>query len=139
MCVGPVQRGEAFTMVASPNQISILTFDETCPKLRIIERGGTAAAIVWPGVGARFRTMHYIDLAENGSTISFRHGGEAVYYVKQGTGAVMDADNGTSNEIIEGSMVFIEPGTGYRFKASSGGIVLLGGPCPADASLYEPA
>jgi mannose-6-phosphate isomerase-like protein (cupin superfamily) len=59
-----------------------------------------------------------------------------VYFVKHGAGSVTDPDAGTADEIIEGSMVFVEPGTAYQFRAAEGGMTLLGGPCPADPSLY---
>ena len=124
--------------MAIANQVRILSFDETCPKMPIIAQGGTASAVVWPGTGAQFRTMHHIDLDAGGSTIRLQHEGEAVYYVKQGTGSVSDPDAGTSDALIEGSMVFIEPGTAYRFAAADTGMILLGGPCPADPSLYAP-
>ncbi len=53
-----------------------------------------------------------------------------------GAGTVRDPEAGTADAIAEGSMVHVEPGTRYRFEAGAGGLVLLGGPCPADASLY---
>ena len=124
--------------MAIANQVRILGFDETCPRMPIIAQGGTASAVVWPGTGAQFRTMHYIELAADGRTIRLRHEGEAVYYVKQGTGSVSDPDEGTSDALIEGSIVFIEPGTAYQFAATGTGMTLVGGPCPADLSLYAP-
>ena len=121
------------------DQVRILTFDQNCPKLPIIAQGGTASAVVWPGNGARFRTMHHIALGPKGQTVSLRHDGEAVYYVKAGEGQVWDPTKDTSNDLTEGSFVFVEPGTSYKFTASPRGMTLLGGPCPADLSLYQSA
>ena len=126
-------------MTTTLDQVRVLTLDAKCPAVPIVRHGGTASAVVWPGSGARFRTMHHIELEPNGQTIRLRHDGEAVYYVRQGTGHVSDETEGSSSDIAEGSIVFVEPGTPYQFTAASSGMILLGGPCPADPALYAPA
>jgi mannose-6-phosphate isomerase-like protein (cupin superfamily) len=60
-----------------------------------------------------------------------------VYYVIRGDGTVRDPDGGDGQRLVEGSMIHVEPGTAYRFEAGGAGILLLGGPCPADPALYE--
>src|ERR1700733_11885919 len=96
---------EAGSMPVDDGQVHILTLDETCPNLPIIEAGGTAVAIVWPGTGAQQRSLHHIVLDVGGRTIALRHEGEAVYYVKSGSGSVLDPDDGSSNDLVEGSMI----------------------------------
>jgi quercetin dioxygenase-like cupin family protein len=101
--------------------------------------GGSARAIVWPGVGAQARTMHLVSLPAGAASRELSHRGEAVYYVVAGTGVVLDAAAGTDTEVVEGSMVHVEPGTPYSFAAGPDGIELVGGPGPADPDLYREA
>jgi quercetin dioxygenase-like cupin family protein len=125
-------------MGARPEALVLRAADHG-PLLPIVEGDGAARAIVWPGVGATLRSMHRIALAAGSRTIELRHPMEAVYYVMQGDGAVRDPDDGGEEPLIEGSMIHIEPGTAYRFEAGGSGMLLLGGPCPADPALYPPA
>lgn len=120
-------------------EVQVLRGTEPGPPLPLVEVGGSAIAIVWPGVGAAHRSMHRIELAAGGRTVVQRHAMEAVYYVIQGEGAVHDPiEDGDGRPLVEGSMIHIEPGTSYRFEAGGSGILLLGGPCPADPALYQP-
>jgi hypothetical protein len=123
-------------MAASSNQTRVLTLDDSCPEIKLVDGDGRAVALVWPGVGATQRSMHHIALHPGDHTVKLRHDQEAVYYVKAGAGVVLDPDAGSSDELVEGSMVHIEPGTAYRFRAGIDGLELLGGPCPPDPSLY---
>jgi quercetin dioxygenase-like cupin family protein len=123
--------------MSASQEVRVLRAGDRSPKLPIVEGEGAVRAIVWPGVGARLRSMQHVDLAAGSRTISLKHPMEAVYYVVQGDGIVRDPEDGSSNSLIEGSMIHIGPGTAYVFEAGSDGIGLLGGPCPADPSLYK--
>jgi quercetin dioxygenase-like cupin family protein len=126
------------TTGTAPGQaVCVLSVDSTCPQVAIVDGDGRATALVWPGVGARERSMHLIELPAGGRTRVLRHEGEAVYYVKQGSGTVAEPGVGDPQPIVEGSMIHAEPGTAYRFEAGDGGLELLGGPCPCDPRLYE--
>jgi quercetin dioxygenase-like cupin family protein len=118
-------------------EVSVLDADERCPVLPIIEGRGVARAVVWPGVGARLRSMHRISLAPKAQTIALRHPMEAVYFVVTGGGTALDARGGGQHPLVQGAMVHVEPGTVYQFRAGEEGIELLGGPCPADLALYQ--
>jgi mannose-6-phosphate isomerase-like protein (cupin superfamily) len=61
---------------------------------------------------------------------------EAVYYIIEGSGSVSDPSAVTDEDLIEGSMIFVEPNTPYVIRAGIGGIELMGGPCPPDPALY---
>ena len=106
--------------------------------MRMIAARGNAWAVIWPGMGARCRSLHRVSLAPGGITVPLRHPGEAVYYVLAGRGSVEDA---AAHELTEGSMVHVAPRGEYRFAASDGGpgLDLIGGPCPADPALYDGA
>ena len=120
-----------------PREVRVLRAADHGPALPIIEGEGSARPIVWPGSGAACRTMHRIELAGGSRTIALKHAMEAAYYVIRGDGVVRDPDEGSSEPLVEGSMIFVEPGTAYAFEAGGAGIVLLGGPCPADPALYQ--
>ena len=104
------------------------------PELPIVEGEGSARAIVWPGMGALHRSMHRIRLEAGSATVALTHPADAVYYVIAGEGAVTGP--GGDEPLVVGSMVHVDAGTGYAFRAGDGGMDLIGGPCPADPALY---
>jgi quercetin dioxygenase-like cupin family protein len=119
------------------DRVAVLDANEKCPRLPLVSGEGEAFAVVWPGVGANMRSMHRITLRPGSATVRMRHPMEAVYYVIAGDGVMRDPDNGTSNAVIEGSMIHIEPDTAYVCVAGKTGMELIGGPCPADPALYR--
>ena len=121
----------------APGEVRVLRTADHGPMLPIVEGEGSARPIVWPGIGAALRTLHRIELAGGSRTIVLKHAMEAAYYVIRGDGVVRDSDEGSSEPVVEGSMIFVEPGTAYAFEAKSAGMLLLGGPCPADPALYQ--
>ncbi|MSO42021.1 MAG: hypothetical protein EXQ70_09065 [Solirubrobacterales bacterium] len=134
--------GESFNGAAGPptteelGEVAVVDA-QLGPELAIIDRGGSARAIIWPGMGAELRSMHTISLGVQGRTIRLTHPSEAVYYVISGSGAVCIDPNAPKEALVEGSMVHIDPGTAYALCASSDGMELVGGPAPADPALYE--
>lgn len=106
------------------------------PELDLVGEGGSARAVIWPGMGATLRSMSRISLGAGGRTRRLHHPGEAVYYVIEGAGRVLDADEQADEQLIEGSMVHIDGGTEYELSAGDSGIELVGGPAPADPALY---
>lgn len=123
--------------MTSTQQVRVLKDDENCPDLPIVESNGSAWAVVWPGVGAELRSIHHISLQSIGRTIALSHPMEAVYYVMSGTATAIDPDEGIKHDLVEGSMAHIEPGTRYLFEAGIDGAEIIGGPCPADHTMYE--
>jgi quercetin dioxygenase-like cupin family protein len=123
-------------MVGS-KEVRVLDAGEECPALPLVEGEGVARAVIWPGIGARLRSMHRISLAPGARTIAQRHPMEAVYYVLSGDGTVRDPEHPPARPLVEGAMVHVEPGTAYVLEAGSAGIEILGGPCPADPALYS--
>lgn len=110
---------------------------EDGPELDIIAGEGSARAPIWPGMGAQLRSINLISLGAGAATIELRHPSEAVYYVTDGGGAAVDVDAGEVQDVHPGSMVHIDAGTGYVMRAGEAGMALIGGPSPADPSLYE--
>lgn len=110
--------------------------DPEAVPLPIVETGGRAWAVVWPGMGAHLRSMHRISLQPAGRTVPLRHPMEAAYYVIAGTLEVHDLDVGARHRLITGGMVLVDPGTRYRMAAGSEGSEVVGGPCPPDPGLY---
>jgi quercetin dioxygenase-like cupin family protein len=100
--------------------------------LDIVEEGGTAVAIAWPGSGSRYRSMHRIELDAGGRTILLRHPGEAVYFVAHGTGSA------AGSPLKPHDMVYVPAGTAYAFRGGEP-MTILGGPCPPDRAVYAGA
>jgi mannose-6-phosphate isomerase-like protein (cupin superfamily) len=108
--------------------------------LALLERGdGEAEALLWPAVRSTERALHRLALAAGARTVAQRHpGSEAVYFVVSGSGVVVDEDDGTSEDLVARKVVLITPGTRYRFLARTD-LLLVGGACPADQSMYDGA
>jgi len=120
-----------------PGTVSIIDSAGDCPEISIIDGPGNAKVVLWPGNGGRFRSLHVIRLEAGSATVTLRHPNDCVYYVAEGSGAVVDLADGTRSTIAEGAMVHIDKGDGYRLEAGAdGGMTVLGGPCPADPALY---
>lgn len=102
----------------------------------MIEGDGSAYALVWPGMGARKRSLHFIQLMPGRQTRRLRHDSEAVYYVVKGEVIAIDLETDQTQEAVEGTMIFVEAGTTYVLHSVDSSDV-VGGPCPPDWSLYE--
>ena len=96
---------------------------------------GEVRAIVWPGMGARHRSMHSIRLSSGESSDEWRHPGEAVYYVVAGAGWFQDLAAGLRYAVRRGHIVHVSADTPYTMIAD-GFLACMGGPCPPDPALY---
>lgn len=117
-------------------EIQILDGSEG-PELPIVDGAGMARAIVWPGVGARSRSLHRIWLEAGAGTVRLSHPSDAVYYVIEGDGTAADESAGSEHALRAGAMFHVDAGTAYRVRAGDDGMQLVGGPAPADDALYE--
>ena len=117
--------------------VRVLADDRATSGLGLVEEGGSAWAVAWPGVGSHLRSMHRISLSAGGVTRRMRHPMEAVYYVISGDLVVEDIEAGLRHPLVSGSMAFVEANTGYRFVAGQTGSELVGGPCPPDPGIYQ--
>ena len=119
-------------------KVQILRVDRDYVLLPLADGPGEVRAVVWPGVQARHRSMHYLALPEGARTVPQRHAGsEAVYYVIRGEGRFEDLDAGSSHAVGPGSVVLITPRNGYRIAAApTSELICIGGPCPPDPALY---
>ena len=142
LVLSPVNRDQVPLNSAStgpelPREVRVIRDDPATPSLALIEHDGNARALVWPGTGAHMRSMHRISLEGRGRTVSLRHPMEAVYYVISGEVDIEDLDTRVKHRVEPGGMFLVDPGTGYRIAAGSDGAELVGGPCPADPTLYD--
>jgi quercetin dioxygenase-like cupin family protein len=117
-----------------PGTIQVIDADDRAVLLDIVAGNGQAWPVIWPKTGATLRSFHRISLAGGGATKSLNHPAEASYYVLGGKGQVRNAD--AAFDLLEGSMIHIEPRTNYLFIAD-GGLELIGGPCPTDPAIYS--
>ena len=116
------------------SRITVVRLDRDGRELALVEGDGRVRALLWPGMGARERSLCHFDLSTGSVTAEFRHPHEAVYYVVRGAGRVMDMDSGTVHPVREGLMIYLTPHQGYRL---GGPAVFVGGPCPPDPSLFR--
>jgi hypothetical protein len=107
----------------------VITSQDWGPDLGIVRGEGSCTPVIWPGVGARHRSLHLLVLGPASSTIELRHQSEA---------RVVDHDAGTAQPLVAGSMFHVGAGTGYVIAAVGDGVTILGGPCPPDPALYAP-
>ena len=107
------------------------------PEVPIIEVGGVARAVVWPGTGASLRSMHTIDLGPRGATVVFEppHGG-GVLRARRSRPRPR-ARFRRRIRVEPGSMVHVEPATRYRFEAGPEGMRIVGGPSPPDPRMVS--
>ena len=122
-------------MTRMANEVQVIRADGTCPMLPILDGPGEARAVVWPGTGARHRSLHRIVLEAGAATIRLQHSMEAVYYVVRGSGIVA-GDTGAAQDLREGSMIHVNDASAYRIRAGDEGMEVIGGPCPADKTWY---
>ena len=123
--------------MSTVDEVRVLDSGDACPELPIVENGGRAVAVVWPGVGALHRSMHLVRLDGDGRTKPLSHPSDAVYHLCEGSATAVDPGSGESFEIGVGSMLHIDAGTTYRIEAGEAGALLIGGPCPPDPALYQ--
>ena len=109
------------------------------PDVKVLEGAGSAHAVVWPGMGAQLRSMARVSLPPGARTLELSHPSDAVYYVIEGGGQVVDGEAGSGEPLVEGSMVHVDRGTPYRFVGGDAGLELVGGPAPVDLALYPEA
>jgi quercetin dioxygenase-like cupin family protein len=116
--------------------VRVLPDDPSIMPLPLVEEGGTAWAVAWPGVGAHLRSMHRFSLDGGGRTRRMAHPMEAVYYVISGVALIEGVSIRKDWTLPAGSMALVHPGTPYRFRGLDGGAEIVGGPCPADPGVY---
>lgn len=117
------------------DEVQVIHADDSCPIIPIVDGRGEARALIWPGSGARQRSLHRIVLGAGAATIRLQHPMEAAYYVVRGSGVVAD-DAGAAQDLREGSMIHVNDGSAYRIRAGGEGMEVIGGPCPADKTWY---
>ena len=118
--------------------VRVIDSSAGCPEIPIVVGRGNAKVLMWPGNDARFRTFHIVTLESGARTVSLSHESDAVYYVMGGTGTIVDMKSAVVSPLAEGAMIHIDAGDAYQFMADNDvPFRILGGPCPADHSLYD--
>jgi quercetin dioxygenase-like cupin family protein len=133
-----MREGPGLTDGSNQPCVAVHRADDARAPVRMIAAQGHAWAVIWPGMGARCRSLHRISLAPGGGTVPLRHPGEAVYYVLSGRGAVAGPAS-AAHVLVEGSMVHVAALGEYRFATRDESLELIGGPCPPDPALYDGA
>lgn len=131
-----VGNGDAGEALHAHDAVRVIDTAREGMSLPIIDGKGSARAVLWPGNGARFRSLHLIDIGAGSSTLTLTHENDCVYYVIAGAGVVVDVSSGAAQPLVEGAMVHIDAGDSYRLEGATDGMRLVGGPCPPDAAFY---
>lgn len=118
--------------MTAPRDVQVLRVDRDYVP---IPGCGELRAVVWPGMGAEHRSMHYMRLTPGETSHAWRHPGEAVYYVVLGSGWFEDRTTGQRHEVRAGLIVHVDAGTSYAVTAREA-LTCVGGPCPPDPALY---
>jgi mannose-6-phosphate isomerase-like protein (cupin superfamily) len=121
---------------AAPRTVQVIDTEGAGLALPLVEGRGEARVLLWPGNGARYRTLQVLRLGPAARTVALSHGQDCVWYVIRGGGEVRDLATGAAQEITEGAILHIDAGDRYRIEAGDGGAELIGGPVPADPALY---
>lgn len=116
--------------------VRVIDSNGNLPELPLVEGKGYAKVVLWPGNGAKFRTVQVFELLSGDRTVELTHSSDCVYGIIKGTGTVVDLDSGRSQELVEGAMLHIDASDRYRLVAGENGMTFLGGPCPPDPALY---
>jgi len=118
--------------------IKILKADKDFVEIPLV-KGGTAKAIIWPGMGAKHGSMHYIVMKPGEENIMHKHKeSEDMFYIVQGSGVVVDGDTEEEHPFEKGDFVFVEPNTKHAVKSlGPEDYISVGGPSPADIEVYR--
>lgn len=118
-------------------RIAVIRDDEHAVSVPLVPGADCAVALIWPGMGARHRSLHRISLAPGMATVTLKHDSDSVYYVVTGAAELIDVDAGRALGCDAGSAVHIDEGTRYQLRASLVSATVVGGACPADPRLYS--
>lgn len=131
-----VANGDAGEALHAHDAVRVIDTAREGIPLPIVEGQGWARAVLWPGNGALFRSLHLITIGAGSATLALSHANDCVYYVMAGAGMIVDLSSGAAQPLIEGAMVHIDAGDAYRLQAAADGMRLVGGPCPPDEAFY---
>lgn len=116
--------------------IKILRVEKDFVKIPLI-KGHWAKAIIWPGMGAKNASIHYVEYAKGQESVGHIHPySEDVFYIVRGKAIVLDETNSVEHPVEEGCVVYVEPGTKHMVRSLTDGFLNVGGPCPPDKEMY---
>ena len=118
--------------------IKVFHVDEDYKEIPLVQ-GATARVVVWPGVGAKLASLHYVPYEAGQSSVPHLHPySEDVFYIIEGEGSMVEHKGGKEIEqpIRPGSVVYVEPNTVHQVRAATP-LVNVGGPCPPDLEFYR--
>lgn len=117
--------------------VRVIDSNAACPELPLIEGKGYAKVVLWPGNGAKFRSIQVLSFEGGDQTIELSHSTDCVYGVVRGEGMIVDLADSSTQQVSEGNMLHIDATDRYRLIAGQDGMVVVGGPCPPDPALYQ--
>ena len=120
--------------------IKVFHVDRDFVEVPIVEGAMSARVVVWPGVGAKHLSMHYISYERGQASVPHFHPhSEDCFYIVSGEGTMAEWRDDrivSEQEIGPGSVVYVEPNTIHQVRARTP-LVNVGGPCPPDLDFYR--
>ncbi|ATW27769.1 cupin domain-containing protein [Candidatus Formimonas warabiya] len=117
--------------------IKILHVDRDYVRIPLVP-GGDARAVVWPGMGGKNASLHYVVMKPGQENVPHVHKmSEDIIYVIQGQGVAVDLDQGTEHPFTKGSVIYVPPGIQHTVKATgTEDYIVVGTLAPADTEMY---
>jgi mannose-6-phosphate isomerase-like protein (cupin superfamily) len=123
--------------MAAQDAVSVIRRADWGAPLSIVTGGAVCRPAIWPGMGARERSLHHFAMPAGSGTVRLAHPSEAVYYVMSGEVLVTDHSEASDpRRLGPGAMFHVAPGTSYSMISAEDATEVIGGPCPADDALY---
>ncbi len=114
-------------------------FHRDRPARRVPMISRDARLVVFLGVGAETANMNYVRLQPGEANVPHIHAeSEDTIFILEGSGTIVDHDNGRSLPFAAGSAIHVPIGVEHAVHADRGEtIVSVGGPCPPDRAMLK--
>ncbi|MBI4495098.1 MAG: cupin domain-containing protein [Chloroflexi bacterium] len=135
------QPSAAATSAPAEGELSVLDLagGVEIPLIRPPMPGGYARFPIWPGMGARLRSMNRVAMRPGQENVPHVHPvSEDIFYCLSGTCVVEDGSTGREQPFGRDCLIFIDPGTPHAVRSlGPDDYISVGGPCPPDLDAFR--
>lgn len=121
-------------------RVRILCLDKDYVELPLIV-GAKAKFLVWPGMGAKYRSMNYVTMKAGQENVPHSHlKSEDFFYCLSGNCVIADLETGEEHPFGPGDVIYIDVGVPHAVKSfGPTDYISVGGPCPPDYEFFRRA